>query len=156
MKEENKQMTEEQEIRKGRKERQRRDLKRNLMLAIPAIILAGISIAILVSFIQTKNQLERSNLNTDVTLTVEDGDAVNIDYVGTIDGKEFSGSSTNGKSEDVVIGSGSYIDDFEEQLIGHHVGETVDVTVTFPEDYVDADLREKEAVFVTTINGIYR
>lgn len=156
MNKENRQMAKQRRIQEGGKSKRWRKLKQNLMLGIPAIIIAGISITILVTFIQTKNKLERTNLNTDISLIVEDGDAVNIDYVGTIDGAEFSGGSTNGRSEDVIIGSGSYIDDFEEQLIGHHVGDTVDVTVTFPEDYVDADLREKEAVFTTTINGIYR
>ena len=49
----------------------------------------------------------------------------------------------------------SYIDDFEEQLIGYHPGDTVEVVVTFPEDYGNEELNGKEAVFVTTINGIY-
>ncbi len=88
-------------------------------------------------------------------MTIEDGDTVNIDYVGSIDGVEFSGGSTNGAGTDLTIGSGSYIDDFEEQLIGYHPGDTVDVTVTFPEDYGVDDLNGQEAVFEVTINGIY-
>ena len=55
----------------------------------------------------------------------------------------------------LVIGSHSYIDDFEEQLIGHKVGEEVDVLVTFPEDYGKEDLNGKEALFKVVINGIY-
>lgn len=58
--------------------------------------------------------------STDTSLTVEDGDTVNIDYVGSIDGVEFAGGSTNGAGTDLTIGSGLYIDDFEEQLIGAH------------------------------------
>ena len=56
---------------------------------------------------------------------------------------------------DLVIGSGSYIDDFEDQLIGAHPGETVEVNVTFPDDYSSSDLAGKDAVFTVTINGIY-
>ena len=97
-----------------------------------------------------------STLSTDTSLTVEDGDTVNIDYVGTIDGVEFDGGSTNGQGTDLVIGSGSYIDDFEEQLIGAHPGDTVDVNVTFPENYGVEDLNGQDAVFEVTVNGIYQ
>ncbi|MCC8105747.1 MAG: FKBP-type peptidyl-prolyl cis-trans isomerase [Clostridiales bacterium] len=98
---------------------------------------------------------EEVSYSTDASLTIEDGDTVNIDYVGSIDGVEFSGGSTNGAGTDLTIGSGSYIDDFEEQLIGYHPGDTVDVTVTFPEDYGVDELNGQEAVFEVTINGIY-
>ena len=84
------------------------------------------------------------------------GDTVNIDYVGSIDGVEFQGGNTNGSGADLVIGSHTYIDDFEEQLIGHHPGDSVDVTVTFPEDYGKDELNGKEALFKVTINGIYK
>lgn len=93
---------------------------------------------------------------------VEDGDTVNIDYVGSVDGVEFTGGNTNGAGTTVTIGVTRYIDDFLEQLIGHKPGETFDVNVTFPEDYsdsTDADgntvvLAGKDAVFTTTINYI--
>ena len=55
-----------------------------------------------------------------------------------------------------MIGSGRYIDDFEEQLIGAHPGDEVEVTVTFPEDYGNEELNGKEAVFDVTVNGIYQ
>ena len=97
-----------------------------------------------------------STLSTDTSLTVEDGDTVNIDYVGSIDGVEFDGGSTNGQGTDLTIGSGLYIDDFEEQLIGAHPGDEVEVTVTFPEDYGNEELNGKEAVFDVTVNGIYQ
>ena len=70
-----------------------------------------------------------ASLQTDTSLTIEDGDTVNIDYVGSIDGVEFEGGNTKGNGADLVIGSHTYIDDFEEQLIGHHPGDSVDVTV---------------------------
>ncbi len=96
-----------------------------------------------------------SSYSTDTSLTVEDGDTVNIDYTGYVDDVAFDGGSTNGAGADLTIGSGTYIDDFEEQLIGYHVGDTVTVNVTFPEDYGNEELNGKDAVFEVTINGIY-
>ena len=97
-----------------------------------------------------------ASLQTNTSLTIEDDDTVNIDYVGSIDGVEFEGGNTKGNGADLVIGSHTYIDDFEEQLIGHHPGDSVDVTVTFPEDYGKDELNGKEALFKVTINGIYK
>lgn len=93
--------------------------------------------------------------DTDSSLEVKDGDTVNIDYVGKIDDVAFDGGSTDGNGTDLVIGSGSYIDNFEEQLIGAHPGDKVEVKVTFPDDYQATDLAGKEAVFDVTVNGIY-
>ena len=103
----------------------------------------------------TPEATEAPSYSTDTSLTVKDGDTVNIDYVGKIDGTAFDGGSTNGQGTDLVIGSGSYIDDFEDQLVGAHPGDEVEVTVTFPDDYHVADLAGKEAVFDVTVNGIY-
>ncbi|MBQ9156679.1 MAG: trigger factor [Eubacterium sp.] len=83
---------------------------------------------------------------------VKDGDTVNIDYTGKVDDKEFDGGSAQGY--DLTIGSKTFIDDFEDQLVGHNPGETVEVKVTFPEDYNSKDLAGKDAVFTTTINYI--
>ena len=77
-----------------------------------------------------------------------------FDYVGKIDGVAFDGGSTDGKGTDLVIGSGTYIDNFEEQLVGAHPGDKVEVTVVFPDDYQAADLAGKEAVFKCKVNGI--
>lgn len=85
---------------------------------------------------------------------IEDGDTVNIDYVGSIDGVEFQGGSTGGQGTDVTIGVTPYIDDFLEQLIGHTPGESFDIEVTFPEDFGVEDLNGKDAVFAITINYI--
>lgn len=104
----------------------------------------------------TAQNADETGYNTDSSLTVEDGDTVNIDFVGTIDGVEFSGGNTQGQGTDLVIGSGSYIDNFEEQLIGTHPGDQVTVTVTFPENYGNDDLNGKEAEFAVTVNGIYK
>jgi trigger factor len=87
---------------------------------------------------------------------VKDGDTVNIDYVGSVDGVEFEGGNTNGAGTDVTIGVTSYIDNFLEQLIGHKPGETFNINVTFPEDYGQENLNGKAAVFKTTINYIVK
>ena len=83
----------------------------------------------------------------------EMGDSVNIDFVGSVDGEEFDGGSAEGY--DITLGSGGFIDDFEDQIAGHTPGETFDVNVTFPDPYQNnPDLAGKEAVFVTTLNHI--
>jgi trigger factor len=86
--------------------------------------------------------------------SVTDSDTVNIDYVGSIDGVEFEGGSTDGAGTDVTIGVTSYIDDFLEQLVGHSPGESFDIEVTFPDDYGNEDLNGKDATFAITINYI--
>ncbi len=94
---------------------------------------------------------------------VLEGDKVNIDYVGSVDGVEFVGGNTQGAGADVTAGSQEYVDDFLTQIIGVKPGETVDVVVTFPADYGDSTdtegnamtLSGKEAVFVTTVNYIH-
>ena len=98
----------------------------------------------------TPEATEAPSYSTDTSLTVKDGDTVNIDYVGKIDGTAFDGGSTNGQGTDLEIGSGSYIDDFEDQLVGAHPGDEVEVTVTFPDDYGAADLAGKEACLLYT------
>lgn len=91
------------------------------------------------------------------TITVEDraianGDIAVIDFTGSVDGEEFEG----GKGEDyeLVIGSHSFIDTFEDQLIGKNTGDEVEVNVTFPEDYQAADLAGKPALFKVVIKAI--
>ena len=86
--------------------------------------------------------------------TVEDGDTVNIDYVGKLDGEEFDGGSAEGY--DLEIGSCTFIDGFEDGIIGMQVGETKDLELTFPEDYHSEDLAGKDVVFTVTVNSISR
>lgn len=83
---------------------------------------------------------------------VQDGDTVTIDFDGYIDGEQFEG----GKSENhsLVIGSHTFIDNFEEQIIGKNIGDEFDVNVTFPEMYQSEELRGKAAVFKVKLNGI--
>ncbi len=92
----------------------------------------------------------------DTTSEAKSGDTVNIDFVGTVDGEEFEGGNTNGSGYDLLLGSGSFIDNFEDQIIGHKPGETFTVNVTFPEDYSQdkTELNGKAAKFETTLNYI--
>ena len=83
---------------------------------------------------------------------VEDGDTVNIDFKGSVDGKYFEGGEA--ESQDLKIGSNTFIPGFEEQLIGHEIGEEFDITVKFPEDYHQKDLAGKDAKFEIKLNGI--
>lgn len=83
---------------------------------------------------------------------VQTGDVVNIDYVGKKDGVAFDGGTAQGY--DLTIGSGTFIDGFEDGLIGVNVGETVDLNLTFPENYGSEDLAGQAVVFTVTVNAI--
>lgn len=85
---------------------------------------------------------------------VETGDVVNIDYTGKIDGNAFEGGSASGC--DLEIGSGLFMDGFEDGLIGAQKGETISVACTFPNEYFDDELAGKEAVYEVTVNKIQR
>lgn len=95
-------------------------------------------------------------LSTDAGMAIQLGDTVHIDYVGTIDGKEFEGGSTEGFGADLAIGSGAYVDGFEDQLVGYHPGDEVSLWVTFPEDYSVEEVRGKEVLFTVQVHGIYQ
>lgn len=97
---------------------------------------------------------QNNAVSTPVTdRAVEMGDVVNIDYVGKIDGVAFDGGSAEGYG--LTIGSGQFIDGFEDGCIGMEVGETKDVEATFPDPYKNnPDLAGKVAVFTVTVNSI--
>ena len=103
-----------------------------------------------------QSQLENfKDLNTDKKLEVKSGDDVSIDYVGTMDGEEFEGGSAEDYT--LTIGSGSFIEGFEDQLIGAHPGDQVTVNVTFPDPYENnPDYAGKDASFAVTVKGIYQ
>lgn len=175
MKKENKELARQRRAEERRRAEARRKTKRAAAIGIPAVIAAILIVWIVAAMVSEHQASEAENteaaestdssnagesgtqpvLNQEEGQTVEDGDTVNIDFVGTVDGVEFEGGNTNGSGADLTIGSGRYIDDFEEQLIGHTVGETTEVVVTFPENYGKEELNGKEAVFTVTINGIY-
>lgn len=97
-------------------------------------------------------ELDKNSRLVDVEREIKKDDIATIDFVGSVDGKEFAG----GKGEDypLTIGSGTFIPGFEDQLIGHKVGENVDVHVTFPEEYGAKDLAGKEALFKVSIKAV--
>ena len=82
----------------------------------------------------------------------QNGDIVNIDFVGTVDGVKFDGGEAEGF--DLTLGSGQFIPGFEDQVVGMNIGETKDVNVTFPENYQAENLKGKAAVFAVKLNGI--
>ncbi len=84
----------------------------------------------------------------------EDGDTANIDFEGFKDDVAFEGGS--GTNHDLVLGSGSFIPGFEEQIVGHLPGEEFDVNVTFPEDYGADELSGQDAVFTVKLNSLKR
>ena len=173
MKKENRKMAQERRARERRKKELQRKISKIIVIVLPIIAVVALIIAIIVTSGSSKNTTssgdaaaesgstdnstdDSTSYSTDSSLTVEDGDTVNIDYVGSIDGVEFDGGNTQGNGTDLTIGSGRYIDDFEEQLSGAHPGDEVEVTVTFPDDYGNDELNGKEAVFDVTVNGIYQ
>ena len=79
-------------------------------------------------------------------------DTVNIDYSGSVDGVKFDGGTAEGQS--LTLGSGQFIPGFEDQIVGHVIGDEFDVNVTFPEEYHAEDLAGKAAVFAVKLNGI--
>ena len=83
---------------------------------------------------------------------VQNNDTVNIDYSGSVDGVVFEGGTAEGQN--LVIGSHSFIDTFEDQIIGKNIGDEFDVNVTFPEKYHEESLAGKPAVFRVKLNGI--
>ncbi|MCR5847129.1 MAG: FKBP-type peptidyl-prolyl cis-trans isomerase [Lachnospiraceae bacterium] len=93
------------------------------------------------------------NYDTDTSRVIKEGDTINLDYVGSVDGVEFEGGSTQGMGTLLTIGSGQYIDGFEDSIIGHKVGENFDINVTFPEGYSE-ELGGKDAVFNITVNSV--
>lgn len=111
--------------------------------------------------VQTQLEAFVTGVKLEVTdhTDVRDGDMVNMNYSGKVDGEVFQGGTDEDK--DLVIGSGEFIPGFEAQLVGHQVGETFDINVVFPNDYRQegtngSELNGKEAVFTVTINSLKR
>ena len=103
---------------------------------------------------QISNLLSQHSSTEHITdRAAADGDTVNINYVGSVNNVEFTGGSA--ENYDLTLGSGTFIDGFEDQIIGHKPGETFDIKVTFPDPYErNTELSGKDAVFTVTINKI--
>ena len=180
MNKENKKMAQEQ--RKAEREKEARNKK--MKKVIPLVIAAIVVIVLIVGIVKTSKsdsasedtaaasstvtestaetdldeitaERDAKELDTTADVEVQDGDLINLDYTGYLGDEAFDGGSTMGMGTDLTIGSGMYIDSFEEQIIGHKVGETFDITVTFPSDYGSTELAGQEARFEITVNGIY-
>lgn len=100
-----------------------------------------------------QNEIDNAlaNYPVEVDQAAKEGDTVNIDYVGKIDGEEFDGGSDQGA--DLKLGSGKFFDGFEDGLIGARKGETRTLNLTFPEDYTQ-DLAGKAVEFTVTVNAV--
>ena len=97
--------------------------------------------------------LMNNPVSTPVTdRSVKVGDTANIDYEGKLDGVAFAGGTAAGY--DLVIGSGSFIEGFEDGVVGMEIGETKDIGLTFPDPYTNPDLAGKDVVFTVTVNSI--
>ena len=103
---------------------------------------------------EMENARDKQARIIDVDEAAKNGDIVNIDFVGSVDGVKFDGGSA--QDYDLTLGSGSFIPGFEDQLVGAKKGDKVDVKVTFPEDYHAAELKGKEALFECTVNAVKR
>ena len=95
---------------------------------------------------------DRAGYWKEVKRKAKKGDQINLDYSGSVGGVKFDGGTA--EKQNLVLGSGSFIPGFEDQLIGAKAGESKDVTVTFPEDYHAKDLAGKEAVFACKVNSV--
>ena len=102
--------------------------------------------AVVESALETNARIEK------VEREAKDGDTVNIDFDGSVDGEVFEGGTA--ENCDLTLGSNSFIPGFEEQLIGKKPGEEVEVNVTFPEDYHEESLANKDTLFKVKVNSI--
>jgi len=105
--------------------------------------------------VDAKVEEERSKQATEVAVedrAVAEGDTVNLDYAGSVDGVAFAGGTAEGQT--LKIGSHTFIPGFEEQMIGMSIGEEKDLNVTFPEKYHSDELAGKAAVFHVKVNSI--
>ena len=101
--------------------------------------------------IDKQRHLNARRINVD-DRAAEEGDKVNIDFEGKVDGVAFDGGTA--EDQELELGSGSFIPGFEEGIVGHEVGEAFDIEVSFPEDYHSEELKGKDAVFSITLNSI--
>lgn len=85
-------------------------------------------------------------------LVAKKGDTATINYVGTVGGVQFDGGTD--QDYDLLLGSGTFIDGFEDQIVDHKIGENFDVNVVFPEDYNSDKLKGQDAVFNVTLKNI--
>ncbi len=101
---------------------------------------------------QIQQTLDANPNYVEVDRAAQKGDRVNIDYEGKIDGQDFDGGSATGY--DLDLGSGSFIDGFEDGVVGMSKGETKDLNLKFPDDYSKSDVAGKDVVFTVKVNSV--
>ena len=106
---------------------------------------------LLESELENQRQMNARLINID-DRAAKEGDKVNIDFKGFVDGVAFEGGEA--EKQDLDLGSNTFIEGFEEQIVGHNVGDEFEVKVTFPEEYFSEDLQGKEALFNVVLNSI--
>ena len=99
-----------------------------------------------------RNRQAKSRLVDVTDRAAKEGDTVNIDYSGSVNGEKFAGGTA--EKQDLTLGSHSFIPGFEEQVAGMQIGESKDIRVKFPDDYHAEELKGKDAVFAVTLHGI--
>ncbi len=124
-------------------------MKNKIVISIMSIVIAILSVFTVLYFVGGQSSQDSKT----TTSAVKTGDYVVIDFKGTINNKAFKGGEANGY--ELKIGSKSFIDNFEDQLVGHKIGDTVDVKVKFPKTYFEKKYAGKDAIFKTKIKGIY-
>ena len=102
---------------------------------------------------QINSVLQSKSTTTEVTdRAAQTGDTVTIDYEGKKDGEAFKGGTAT--DAQLTLGSGQFIDGFEDGVVGHNIGDTFDLDLTFPENYGNEDLAGQAVVFTVTLKGI--
>ena len=148
MKKENKALAQKRKAEQRKKAKTKKLISIGCKIGIPCLLLVG-----LVAFCITRTENKTESYMVDTSYEIQEGDLLNIDYVGKIDGVAFEGGTAQGAK--LEIGSNTFINGFEEQLVGAHPGETVEVNVTFPKKYHAEEYAGKDATFEVTINGVY-
>ena len=105
---------------------------------------------------QIESILSEESTEEEVTGKIKDGDTVNIDYEGILEGETEPFDGGSAEDYDLSIGSDTFITGFEDGLIGHKAGDTVELNLTFPDDYSSEDLQGKNVTFTVTINSATR
>ncbi|MCD1146519.1 trigger factor [Peptoniphilus sp. KCTC 25270] len=101
--------------------------------------------------LEKERHLNARKINVD-DRAAKEGDKVNIDFAGKVDGEAFEGGTA--EDQELELGAGNFIPGFEDGIVGKNVGETFDIDVKFPEDYFSEELQGKDAVFTITLNSI--
>lgn len=125
---------------------------KNKLVSIPYLMLLFFVGMLLLTGCSSQTDTTKDKVNTSPEAAI--GDTAVIDFVGYLDGKEFDGGSANNYF--IELGSNLFVDDFEQQIVGHKVGDKFDVNVTFPDNYENESLKGKDVVFKVTLHEVWR